>query len=381
MGYSGASCQCRRGYSSTKPTPTPAQAQAGTAAVCKSKAAGQPWGGGTTVTDKAIADAKSFLAWMRLWLDAHAKREDWTSQDEGGNGLLKWWHYAETNERFRGSNLECRTTNDEAEGAAAGADSARADQDDEALIDSLPARVHWRYEHDAATRETAKTHVTALRRRAAQEDEEARPLFRFRARTPRDEKLSAAEIGSAHHTFLQHVGFARTATSLDLKNEAERMVREGTLTREEAARLDFRALLAFWESPEGKTVREADPRTVHRELPFTARFTTAELRELGLCRQEFAAEEFIIVQGVVDLAIIRADGILVIDFKTDHLDAGEIDGRAQEYRPQLQLYGAALHRIHGRPVAGLHLHFLSCGRTIPVESPARILSTNPGLCV
>jgi ATP-dependent helicase/nuclease subunit A len=405
----------------------------------KSKVAEERWGGGVAITDREIAKENSFLAWMRLWLNAHTQVGDWTSETAGGTALLKWWRFAETEERFRMSNDECRMTNgmnagdavtprekDEAargdlistglqpgesgshEGTAASAASAGFEKplkrlpvtrapdtglkpganetgdsanempepEPHALLDLIRLRLAWRYEHDAATRETAKSNVTALRRRAAQEDEEERPLFRFRTRTPREGKMSAAEIGSAHHVFLQHVEFARTATLLDLKNEAERMVCEGTLTRDEVARLDFRALLAFWESAVGCAVREAGPCMVHRELPFTARFTTAELRGLGLCEEEFATEEFVIVQGVIDLAVIRPAGIVVVDFKTDHLDEEEIEARAREYRPQLQLYGAALNRIHGRPVAGLHLHFLSCGQTIPVESPAKILSTN-----
>ena len=47
--------------------------------------------------------------------------------------------------------------------------------------------------------------MSALSRRREEPDDEARPLFPFRSRraAKRDGSLSAAEIGSAHHLFLQ----------------------------------------------------------------------------------------------------------------------------------------------------------------------------------
>ncbi len=322
-----------------------------------SKEAGSPWGGGEGITERALAGAGSFLGWMRLWLEARALAEDWEAGAEparGGNGLLSWELVPET--AAGTSNVECRMSN--GEGAAG---------DVPVDVEGLRARMAWRYGHGAATDEPAKTSVSALRRRAAAGDEEARPLFRFRTRAPQDGALSAAEVGSAHHAFLQHMDFSRAASVLDLRNEATRLVGAGWLTAEESARLDCEALLRFWQTAAGREVLAAERGFVHRELPFTARFATEELRAMQMCGGGFAGEEFVIVQGVADLAIIRPEGIVLLDFKTDHVFGEELAERARQYRPQLQLYGAALERIYGRPVTGMRLHFLSCGETIEVE--------------
>ena len=86
---------------------------------------------------------------------------------------------------------------------------------------------------------------------------------------------SSTEIGNAHHAFLQWVSLA-CPNSLDaLKREAQLLQASGRLTAEQVAVLDFPALAAFWDSPIGHQIR-ALPACVHRELPFTARFSAAD---------------------------------------------------------------------------------------------------------
>jgi ATP-dependent helicase/nuclease subunit A len=77
-------------------------------------------------------------------------------------------------------------------------------------------------------------------------------------------------------------------------------------------------------------------------------------------------DEFVIVQGVVDLAVIRHSDIEVFDFKTDRITAVSVAGKLLEYAPQLQLYAAALRGIFRRPVRRAALHFLGVGQTLPI---------------
>jgi ATP-dependent helicase/nuclease subunit A len=229
-------------------------------------------------------------------------------------------------------------------------------------VKALRRRLSWEYAFRAATTEAAKTNVSVLRRRAAEEDEEARPLFHPR-RVPRA-GLSAAEIGSAHHLFLQQIRFERTGSLVELRGEAGRLIAGQHVTKEQAAALDFDALLHFWRSAAGHAIR-AESSWVHRELPFTASFTAGTLRKLGLATS-VAADEFVVVQGVVDLAVIREDSIAILDFKTDAFPRGDLEAKTREYAPQVRLYASALARIYARPVTGMSLHFLALGETIPI---------------
>jgi ATP-dependent helicase/nuclease subunit A len=107
---------------------------------------------------------------------------------------------------------------------------------------------------------------------------------------------------------------------------------------------------------------------VHRELPFTARLTGADLAELENAQISILpADEFIVVQGVVDLAVLQPAEIWLLDFKTDRVEPDKLPDKVNAYRPQLQLYALALERIYCRPVTCLWLHFLSPGHTVTLQ--------------
>jgi ATP-dependent exoDNAse (exonuclease V) beta subunit len=109
---------------------------------------------------------------------------------------------------------------------------------------------------------------------------------------------------------------------------------------------------------------------VWRELAFTARFSPSDLERLvgaGAAQGELG-DEFIVVQGVVDLAVILAREIWLLDFKTDDLAETEVAGRAEMYAPQLRLYSHALSRIYHRPVSRADLWFLTPGKSFRVEA-------------
>ena len=156
----------------------------------------------------------------------------------------------------------------------------------------------------------------------------------------------------------------RGASLRDLKSDAERLRQAGVLSDDEMAALDFEALLAFWQSELGRRIRAQPARDVHRELPFTARMSPADLLLLKLPVNEgLPDDEFVVVQGVVDLAVILPKEIWLVDFKTDHLREGELEGKTDFYGPQVKLYGLALSRIYRRNVTESWLCFLSSGQT------------------
>ena len=213
----------------------------------------------------------------------------------------------------------------------------------------------------------AKTSVTILRRQITDAGgEESFPLFVpsvARAEPRAGGRLSAAEIGLAHHAFLQWVSLDKVQTAAALQAEAGRLGRQNLLTREQIACLDFDALAAFWQSEAGRQLLGQSGH-VERELAFTARFSAADLRQLGCA--EFAdvgAAEFVVVQGVMDLAALLPGEIWLLDFKTDHFPAGDLEEKIRAYRPQLALYALALERIHRRPVTKRWLHFLALCHT------------------
>jgi ATP-dependent helicase/nuclease subunit A len=76
------------------------------------------------------------------------------------------------------------------------------------------------------------------------------------------------------------------------------------------------------------------------------------------------ADEFIVVQGVVDLAVILPTELWLVDFKTDKFKAGELADRVKSHELQMKLYALALQRIYQRPVTECCLYFLSLQQAV-----------------
>jgi ATP-dependent helicase/nuclease subunit A len=288
-----------------------------------------------------ILGGGSYLDWIGPWL---ALTTD--PAKSGANSLLSWTVHDE---------------NPPAENTEAVAASIPDEVD---IAPEIRDRLDWRYSFRAETELPAKASVSLLRRQMSdQEEEESSRLFEFDSTPARRPgaggPLTAAEIGSAHHSFLELVSLERTQSVDDLRAEAERLSRRKKLSPGEAACLDFEALATFWQSDVGRQLLGVSA-SIHRELAFTARFAPAELTSLGCV--EFApagADDFVVVQGAVDLAAFLPGEIWLLDFKTDRFPADQLNEKIGIYRPQLALYAEAIAKINQRPVTRRWLHFLT----------------------
>ncbi len=340
-----------------------------------------------------IASARCYSDWLGAWFVRNVPRAD-VESTEGRTSLVRWFIHDD------------QELADSARRASLSGDAAEKTIEVESGVwERLRERLSWSYPFAAATLEPAKTSVTLLRRRAADADElQAAPFFRPKrrgaARRPdylnkgalegqpapahsalqlqfpglrpnSIAHLSARDIGSATHRFLQFVSVNRTHGAQELRQEAARMQREGLLTEEETHLLDFDGLAAFWQSDVGRAVcRQSE--FLHRELPFTARFSPDELAHLaGEPLEPGLTGEFVIVQGVADMAVVGPEEIWLVDFKTDALKAGQLSAKVEEYAPQVRLYARALSRIYNRPVTRAWLYFLSCRRAAAVGMESR----------
>jgi ATP-dependent helicase/nuclease subunit A len=299
-----------------------------------------------------ILAGHSYLDWLGSWCVKEFGEE--ALEFSGENSLLTWRLYDDA------------ATAEPAAAEVATENLPRVNLDAE-LVQQAKTLAEWQYPFATATRRAAKTSVTELRRTMADEESEEAQSFFTRANFIREEKkegqLTAAEIGSAHHTFLEKVSLQEVTSVAQLQKEAARLQRAKVLSDAEAARLDFAGIAAFWQSDLGRQLltRRAD---IVRELPFTARFSPGEL---GAAER---GEEFILVQGVVDLAVIMPEEIWVLDFKTDQFDEAELAAKVRLYRPQLALYAQAIGRIYARRVTWTGLHFLAIRRTVELAPEA-----------
>ena len=322
------------------------------------------------VTTREIAAAKSFMDWLALWFGVQCSMLNVECSTQGELENLRW-RICEDEELNKLPIADCRLPI-EAKSEFVGATPG-----------NLRGILDWKYPHESATRRKAKSSVTELRRAAAESDGEAEQLFQIpnskfqKRRATRtnavsaqnrqsaigNRKLTAAEIGAAHHTFLQHVALEKTG---EPAAEADRLARENYLSPDERAALDLKALAQFWDSPLGEKIR-AHAANVRRELPFTARFSPAELAEIiGGETVAGLENEFVVVQGVADLAVLLPAEIWLVDFKTDDVGTDGLPEKIKTYAPQLKLYAAALEKIFNRKVTRRALHFLTAKKTVEI---------------
>ena len=73
-----------------------------------------------------------------------------------------------------------------------------------------------------------------------------------------------------------------------------------------------------------------------------------------------------LIEGVVDLVFEEDGGLVIVDYKTDHIGDDQAIAQAAHHAPQLQLYGRGLAQATGMPVRERLVLFTALGRTVPV---------------
>jgi ATP-dependent helicase/nuclease subunit A len=313
------------------------------------------------LTPQSIVTAKSFADWLQLWFSHTATKlspEDIDKTDASGTvGTLHWQLVDENHLLDIKENAPAATTSTSEWSSA-----------DSETTSRLQRVLTWKYDHIAATQRKAKASVTELRRNAAALDDEAEPVFaRWRAPVQR-QTMSAAEIGTAHHKFLQFLALEKTSDLISLAAEADRLATGQFLSPEERGILDLPALAEFFDSTLGQKIR-AHAADTRRELPFTASFTPAEITKIiGGNSDPALADEIVVVQGVADLVVQLPDEIWLIDFKTDAIKSSGLKEKVHLYTPQLKLYARALEKIYPGTVTKSWLHFLALNKSVPITT-------------
>ena len=264
---------------------------------------GRMWKQSALLTTQRLAGARNYADWIGLWF-AQQSAGQGIEAPERQNSLLRWFFLEESN----------LPTGEQAENARGDA-SEPFYRSDPARWQEVADRVSWRYPHAAATVRPAKTTVSMIRRRYAENrDEESTPLYpaaepeRLFALRGRGEGASALEIGTAHHVFLQLVKLERTGTQPELQAEAQRLVAEESLRRGIPS-IGFRSAGGILvvgprrQNPGIEGVCAAGGR-LYRAI--------SEGELAGMTGEPIAgrtAEELVIVQGIADLVVFAPEKI------------------------------------------------------------------------
>ena len=220
--------------------------------------------------------------------------------------------------------------------------------------------LNFQYGHIPAT--TAPSKQTATQRKGRQKDQEAAESsgqtesnHSFRRAAFREKTSQAKEYGNAIHAAMQYIRYEVCQDTESVQQEINRLVEQRYITAEQGELVNCDQIAAFFQTELGTKLRSGE--NVLREFKFSI-LDDAEQYGEGL------EGEKVLLQGVVDCALLEENGITVIDFKTDRVSDATVNAAAERYRVQVQTYVDALSRIYGKPVKEAWLYFFCLNRFI-----------------
>ena len=241
---------------------------------------------------------------------------------------------------------------------------SRAKPTESRLLAHVKRSLAWRYRFGDAPILPAKSSVTQL---THGNDEyfkfdysgalERRPHALAIAEPSAGHAPEARLIGTATHLVISELDLTGPVATEAIEETVEKLLAEDAIAPSVAEHIDANSILTFFASELGGTTLDAT-NTVWREWPFTFAMPTGESAD--------TSGETVVVQGIIDMLVRTPDGLVVIDFKTDHVTAGQVSERAEFYRRQLELYGKAVSAILSVDSVKRWLYFLTPGRAIEV---------------
>lgn len=250
----------------------------------------------------------------------------------------------------------------------------------ETELAQLKETFSWEYAWKEEGAHKQKVSVSELKHRAMEERSEsaeqtlntAQPLFPDEIATPyvprfvQEVKENAGALyGTMVHRFLECLDFAGLPDFADekqglyfVKQQIDALCALGRMQEADAKRLNWKQLLGFLQSDTAKRIRAAaEQGALEREKPFVMSVPA------NLVWEDSRPEEDVLIQGIIDVFWEEADGIVLLDYKTDHVDnAQEL---VRRYKKQLELYADALSRFSDeKPVKEILIYSFALAETI-----------------
>ena len=219
---------------------------------------------------------------------------------------------------------------------------------DEDMLQRLRDMFAYRYD-DSLTQKTAKITVTEIAKNSGDKLYLRRPDFALE-----HGGLTAAERGTAMHTFMQYADYL--AAEQDVPAEAARLAEQGLLSSEERDSLNIVQLEEFFSSDLYARMKKSG--NIRREQKFLIKKSDAALDDERL--MEYNSNSML--QGIADCMFEEDGEIVLVDYKTDRVNSEKI--LVSRYDLQIKLYSAALSRIFGKRVREAYLYSFSLGKAV-----------------
>lgn len=238
---------------------------------------------------------------------------------------------------------------------------------DEELAAELEHHLTYEYGHLADVGLHTKATVSELKRAGQpveefSEEEQPVDLFAQWKSTGQQEQPEkqvmdrAAKRGTAYHRVLELLDFTTAVSLKDVQNQIQEMVTSGKISEENARMVRPGEIWKFVQTKTGKRMTRAQSKhQCHREQQFVMGVPAREMH-MG------DSDELVLIQGIIDVWLEEEDGMVLIDYKTDHVSDGEI--LVKRYKVQLDYYQRALEQMTGKRVKERIIYSLALKKEI-----------------
>lgn len=231
-------------------------------------------------------------------------------------------------------------------------------------LDLLKETLFFAYPHTFATNFPSKQTATQLKGRlldheASENAPAPKPYFcQWREASFSDAATeSVTAFGKVMHSVMEHITYEKCDSLEHIREEISRIFENGYLEPKDQERVDCEMLWRFFRSDLGVKLRNSS--NVLREFKFSI------LDDASNYEQDIKNDE-VLLQGVVDCAIVEEDGICIIDFKTDKVTESSAVAIAEQYKSQVEAYAQALSKIYNCKIKSAVLYFFRTGSVISV---------------
>lgn len=231
------------------------------------------------------------------------------------------------------------------------------------ICSELEGPLSYSYPYLAATVSPSKQTATGRKGRhkdseAAENTADAQKCIRNWRHPSFGEKfLEGKKYGNAIHAAMQYVCYENCGSEVSVAKEIERLVNQGFLSVEQGNMVNCHAIADFFATEIGRMLSSGI--NYLREFKFS-------ILDDGRNYDPALSGEQVLLQGVVDCAILEEDGITVLDFKTDRVTEDTLAKTVALYRSQVETYAEALNRIYEMPIKAKYLYFFRLNRFVAV---------------
>ena len=170
--------------------------------------------------------------------------------------------------------------------------------------------------------------------------------------------------GTAYHAVLEHIRFHEIHSLSEVKPVVDELLENGFLDQEARDFINPNVIWNFLSSSLGTRMAKAQAEgRIHKEQQFIIGIPA---REMGLGD----SDELVLIQGIIDAYLEEEDGLVLIDYKTDHVPEGSPEQGAkmlaERYRVQLDYYERALTQLTEKHVKERIIYSLALQMSINV---------------